>query len=162
MKFKMPSNTKSTSDAISTFRLSHRVRWCDVDGSGFMSVDSMVRRMEETEYAFLRSRDLSVVLRDGRGLMGFPRLAVSVEITEPLAFDDVFTVELSLMVLDGKSITYEFVVSGEAHKEIARGKFHVASCRFPDDAPMFAILTPDYVIAALTKPVGYPNEDSNR
>ena len=159
----MPSNTKSANDAISRFTVEHRVRWCDVDASGFLGVDALVRKMEETEYAFLRSRGLSVVLTDGRGLVGFPRLAVEVKIVQPATFDDLLTVELALTVLDGKSITYEFVVSGHEQKEMASGKFQVACCRFPKDASMFAILTPDYVIQALTKPGGYPSQiDSDR
>lgn len=160
----MPSNTKTATDAISTFSTKQRVRWCDVDASGFLGVDSLVRKMEETEYAFLRSRSLSVVLRDGRGLVGFPRLSVDVEILSPVVFDEILTVELALTVLDGKSITYEFVVrSNDDTRNVAKGKFRVACCRFPDDAAMFAILTPEYVIEALTKPGGYPMQhDPNR
>lgn len=152
----MSSNTKNASVAISTFSATHRVRRCDVDASGFLGVDALVRKMEETEYAFLRSRGLSVVLRDGRGLMGFPRLSVDVAMAQRMQFDDSLKVELALTLLDGKSIVYEFVVYRADDQQVATGRFHVASCRFPKDASMFAILTPEYVIEALTKPGGYP------
>lgn len=149
----MTSNTKTPDNAISHFQASRTVRWTDTDSSGFIHIGALIRMMEETEYAFLRSRDLSVVLTDGRGLMGFPRLSASVEIVTPVPFDTNLSVKLFLVELDGKSIVYEFLILNESDTTVASGRFHVAACRFPNDAPPYAVLTPEYVIAALTKPV---------
>lgn len=149
----MTSNTKMPADAISHFRMARTVRWTDTDTSGFVHIGSLIRMMEETEYAFLRSRDLSVVLTDGRGLMGFPRLSASIEISQPIAFDTQVVVELFLMVLDGKSIQYDFVITTEDGTDVATGSFRVAACRFPTNEAPFAVLTPEYVLSALTKPV---------
>jgi len=132
----MTSDTKSTKDAISSFVAQHRVHLADVDVSGFLRVDALIRKMEETEYAFLRSRELSVVITDGRGLVGFPRLAAEVDISTPVAFDAVLTVTLSLTEIDGKTLAYAFNVT-EGETQIATGMFRVATCRFPRDAPMF-------------------------
>ena len=107
--------------------------------------------MEETEYAFLRSRGLRVVLYDERGTMGFPRLNVQLEIHEPVAFPEQVEVELRLTEVDGKQISYEFDIVNEAGSIAAEGRFQVACCRFPDRKPPYAILIPEFVIDALQK-----------
>lgn len=145
--------------AISRFSAQRRVRMVDTDASGAVHPGAWIRMMEETEYAFLRDRDLSVVLSDERdGLMGFPRLSAAVTIENPLehrvGFDDEVLVELSLMEVDGKQIQYDFRIeclTGEAAAStVAVGQFVVACCRFPAGKPPYAILTPMHVVDALT------------
>jgi len=113
---------------------------------------ALIRMMEETEYAFLRSRGLSVVLTDDRGLMGFPRLSAEIEIENSVGFDAEVRVEIFLTVVDGKSVCYEFLITDAEDTTVATGKFVVAVCRFPPGEPPYAILTPENVIEALTKP----------
>ena len=60
--------------------------------------------MEETEYAFLRSRNLSVVLYDERGTLGFPRLCAAVNVNQPLQFEQTVEVRLNLTEIDGKCV----------------------------------------------------------
>ena len=105
--------------------------------------------MEETEYAFLRSRGLRVVLYDERGTMGFPRLNVQLVIHEPIAFDQRIEVILRLMEIDGKQILYEFDLLDHAGQIAVEGSFQVACCRFPDGKPPYAILIPEFVTNAL-------------
>jgi acyl-CoA thioester hydrolase len=136
---------------IARFEYSRTVHFVDTDASGFAHFSTYIRMMEETEYAFLRSRGLSVVLYDERGTMGFPRLSASLQIHHPLVFDQNVDVGLRLTEIDGKQITYEFKIADETGELAVEGRFQVACCRFPDDKPLFAILTPDHVIEALTK-----------
>ncbi len=137
-------------EAIATFQYRRVVRFVDTDGWGFAHFSSYVRMMEETEYAFLRSRGLNVKLTDERGTMGFPRLHASLQVHQPLVFDESVTVHLHLDQLDGKAIQYSFDLVDERNTVRITGKFQVALCRFPDNKPPYAILTPDYVIEALT------------
>ena len=148
----MSAGFPNRSNSINCFSNTKVVRWVDTDASGMLHPSALVRMMEETEYAFLRSRGLSVVLTDGRGLMGFPRLSAEIELVEPVGFDTELNVEVFLMELDGKTITYKFLVSDCESLHVASGKFVVAVCRFPPDDPPYAILTPEYVIELLTKP----------
>lgn len=127
-----------------------RVPFVDTDATGFAHFTSYVRMMEETEYAFLRSRGLSVVLRDERGLIGFPRIEVQLEISTPLKFDDHAVVSLRLAEMDGKQITYQFQIKNQQRERVANGQFVVACCRFPEDQTHYAILIPDFVERALT------------
>ena len=107
--------------------------------------------MEEAEYAFLRSRGLCVVLYDQMGTMGFPRLSAAIKIHEPLAFNQEVTVQLQLVELDGKQIVYEFELVDDQQNVAVAGRFKVACCRFPKSDLPYAILTPEYIIEALTQ-----------
>ncbi len=113
--------------------------------------------MEETEYAFLRSRGLRVVLNDGKGIIGFPRLTASIEIERPLQFQDSVNVSLSLTAVDGKQVVYDFEIWRDGLMA-ASGRFEVACCRFPAGENPYAILTPDFVLEKLTKDFGKNNE----
>jgi acyl-CoA thioesterase FadM len=148
--FFIPNILTISSPAIASFKRSHEVRLVDTDVSGFAHFATYVRMMEETEYAFLRSRGLRVVLYDERGTMGFPRLNVQLEIQHPVSFGERLDVLLQLVEIDGKQICYEFDLVNQAGLTAARGRFQVACCRFPDGRPPFAILIPDFVSQALT------------
>ena len=145
-----PVSESDSTEAIARFEYSREVRLVDTDLSGLVHFSAYVRMMEETEYTFLRSRGLSVKLTDDKGVMGFPRLHASIQIAQPLVFDQQVIVYLSLIEMDGKSIFYQFEIRDRADQVCVTGKFKVALCRFPDDKPPYAILTPDYVIEALS------------
>lgn len=148
----MSAGLPSPVNALNRFQLKRVVRLVDTDASGMVHLSAMIRMMEETEYAFLRSRGLSVVLSDGRGLMGFPRLSAEIEVLDFVGFDTEVKVQIFLMVVDGKTIHYDFSVVTADDLLIAKGKFVVAVCRFPAGEAPYAILTPEYVIEAITKP----------
>ena len=127
-----------------------RIRFAETDQSGFAHFATYVRLMEETEYSFLRSRGLCVVLHDSRGTIGFPRISVDIKIHEPVTFDETVLVTLELIVCDGKQLAYHFEIINAHSELVAIGQFRVACCRFPSDAEPFAILTPEFVTQALT------------
>jgi acyl-CoA thioesterase FadM len=136
--------------AIASFKNVREVRLVDTDGTGFAHFATYVQMMEETEYAFLRSRGLRVVLYDERGTIGFPRLNVQLKIHRQVAFGQRLEVTLRLVEIDGKQISYKFDLVNEAGLIVVEGRFQVACCRFPDGNPPFAILIPDFVSQALT------------
>lgn len=121
----------------------HRVRWVEVDARGCVNLAGLLRIMEETEYAFLRSLGLSVVMKDHRGTIGFPRISAELEAGSPAFFDDILEIRLYVLTNDGVTIRYRFEISG-ADGQVATGTFTIACCRFPPDAPPRAILIPDY------------------
>lgn len=134
------------------FAFSRTVRWRDTDASGFANLSAYITWMEETEYAFLRSRDLSVVLSDQKGLIGFPRLNSELKIHHPVQFDQQLMVQLELIELDGKQLAYQFHIH-EANDRtlVAEGVFTMACCRFPGDDLPFAILIPSWIEEKLTR-----------
>jgi acyl-CoA thioester hydrolase len=121
----------------------HRVRWVETDASGSVNLAGLLRMMEETEYAFLRSLGLSVVMKDERGTIGFPRISAELETRSPARFDDILEIRLFVVMNDGVTIRYRFEITGPGG-EVASGIFSLACCRFPSDAPPRAILIPDF------------------
>ena len=142
-----------TQSVIAKFTNRRRVSMTDTDASGTVHLGAFIRMMEETEYAFLRSRGLSVVLTDAKGILGFPRLEASIDVAHPAQFDDELQIELSLIEVDGKQVIYEFAIEGLTGaldaKQVASGRFRVVCCRLPNDDDPYAILTPLHVIEAL-------------
>ena len=125
-----------------------QVRQRETDASGFVHFANYVRYMEETEYAFLRSIGLSVVLQDARGTIGFPRLDCQLKVFEPLRAGQSFEVSLSVLANDGKSIDYGFKL-GNHGQIVATGSYRAACCRFPASGRPYAIPIPDRVLAVI-------------
>lgn len=142
-------NVVPTHNSIASFDFEREIRLVDTDSTGLAHFGSYIRMMEETEYAFLRSRGLRVVLHDERGTMGFPRLHASLKVHQPLCFGDVVNVRLHLMDVDGKKVEYQFQIFDANHDLVVDGKFIAAFCRFPDNKPPYAMLIPEKVIEAL-------------
>jgi acyl-CoA thioesterase FadM len=124
------------------------VRWSEICGLQDIHFSQWLRYMEEAEYAFLRSRGLSVVLSDAKGQIGFPRIACRLNIHGQAAFEQPLRVEVSLSSNDGKRLIYEFRAFNQA-RLLADARFEVACCRFPTDELPYAILIPDWVMARL-------------
>lgn len=133
---------------LATFETKRPIRFSETNHLGQVHFDTYLRLMEETEYAFLRSRGLRVVLDDGKGVLGFPRLRTDVQLNAPLCLGDVATTVLRLTEVSGKQITYDFHIRSSEH-QIATATFEVACCRFPAGAAPYAILIPDFVSANL-------------
>ena len=133
-----------------TFELARPVRWSELDCTGEVQLPNYVRMMEETEYAFLRSRGLSVVLQDERGTLGFPRISVDIKVIQGARSNEMLYTTLELTRADFKQIGYSFEIVNEQAELIAVGSILAACCRFPQDELPYAILTPDFVLEALT------------
>ena len=93
------------------FRRQHTVRWQEVDALGQVDVPSYIRMMEETEYAFLRSLNLSIVMQDERGIVGFPRVTAAVEIQNAARLGDALEIWLQVVCNDGVKIGYRFEIT---------------------------------------------------
>ena len=131
-----------------TFLNRRRVEFADTDLAGFVHFSHYLRYMEETEYAFLRSLGLDVILDDERGKLGFPRYESLCRYLSPARYGQTVDVTLTVEKNDGKLITYGFGLKvGERH--VAEGRLVVVCCRFPADREPFAIPVPDRVLDAI-------------
>lgn len=128
-----------------TFTFHRRVEFADTDLAGMVHFSNILRYMEETEYAFLRSQGLCVVMDDERGKFGFPRLSVHCDYLRPARFEDELTIHLKVKSNDGKKIGYLFEIVKHDFS-LAKGEFSVACCRFPIDKDPYPILIPDKVL----------------
>ena len=122
------------------------VRQVDTDGSGFVDISSYLRFCEETEYALLRSRELSNVLHDDLGILGFPRLHADCKILVPARVNDDLEIRLTLGKNDGKRLQYDFTIWRD-DELIAEARIDAAVCRFPDDGSRpYAVPIPTQVL----------------
>jgi len=150
----MSLNSLSNSEAIPLAQFSYprEVRLVDTDVTGFAHFSSYFRMMEEAEYGFLRSRGLSVVMKDERGTMGFPRVSCEIDIDRPLSLGEQVDVNVLLVMADGKRVVYQFEIVDASGEVAVRGEFLAALCRFPNDKMPYAILFPPELNEKLTGP----------
>ena len=90
-----------------TYQMQRRVEFSDTDMAGIAHFTNYFRYMEEAEHAFLRSRDLSVVLDDEKGKLGFPKMAANCDYKRPARYEEMVDINVTVSCDDGKSVTYE-------------------------------------------------------
>src|SRR5262249_48726536 len=84
--------------------------------------------MEEAEHELLRHLGLSVMLADEIGPISFPRVGARCDYQRSVKFEDVLDIEVSIVRLGQKSITYEFNFS-QAGTPVASGQTTTVCCR---------------------------------
>jgi len=108
----------------SEFTMKRMVQFSETDLAGVMHFSNYYRIMEETEHAFWRSLDQSVVMRGGgrgEGSLSWPRVATSCEYSEPARFEDVLDLSLTVAKVGDRSVTYEVAFHRDGRR-IAFGK----------------------------------------
>ncbi len=133
---------------LTEFVHSREVHWSEASGANEVHFAQWLCYMEEAEYAFLRSRGLSVVLEDRRGTIGFPRLLCELNIRGSAMVGQTLSTQVNLVLNDGKQLDYRFEIYCNL-KLLAQGRFLVACCRFPASGQPFAITIPDWVMEKL-------------
>src|SRR5215218_11261150 len=131
------------------FRMTHRVEFADTDMAGIIHFASYFRYMEVTEHAFFRSLGFSINTRTPEFSVGWPRVHVSCDFTQPLRFEDEVEVHLRVREKREKSLSYDFIfrqVNGEPGLEVARGSFTVVCVAVdPETDQMRAVPIPEAI-----------------
>lgn len=128
------------------FRTTRRVEFRDTDAAGIVHFSAFFNYMEEAEHEYLRHLGLSVMLKDERGLVSWPRVAASCDYRGPVKFEDVLDIELRIVRLGEKSITYGFRFDHQG-RAIARGKTTAVCCRFDSTGKPRPIVIPARIAA---------------
>ena len=113
------------------FRTTRRVEFHHTDAAGIVHFSTFFLYMEEVEHEFLRSRGLSVMMRDKEGVISWPRVAANCQYRSSAKFEDVLDVDLHVGRIGDKSVTWEFHFSLDG-KEIATGEMTSVCCRLED------------------------------
>jgi acyl-CoA thioester hydrolase len=95
------------------YRTLRRVEFSDTDMAGIVHFAKFFLWMEHVEQEFLRSIGLSVSMTWEGERIGFPRVSASCDYLSPVTFEDVMDVELSIVKIGTKSISYDFAFSKE-------------------------------------------------
>lgn len=124
------------------FRTSRRIEFSDTDVAGIVHFSRFYVFMETAEHRFLNHLGTSVhAHRDGL-LVGWPRLSASCEFFRPVGFEDVVDIELSVLRLGEKSITYGAEFSHDG-KLVARGKCTSVCCQLNAGERPRSMVIPD-------------------
>ncbi len=130
------------------YKTSRRIEFRDTDAAGMAHFSVFFLFMEEAEHEMLRHLGLSVMLSDEQGPISFPRVGARCDYQRAVKFEDVLDIEVSIVRLGQKSITYEFNFSHEG-TPVASGQTTTVCCRFNDDGTPTSIAIPPWVVQKL-------------
>lgn len=105
--------------------------------------------MEQAEHELLRHLGLSVMSRDDEGPISFPRVGARCDYQRSVKFEDVLDIEVSIVRLGEKSVTYEFNFSHNGHP-VASGQTTTVCCRFDEDGTPTSVSIPEWMVQKLS------------
>ena len=109
------------------FKTSRRVEFRDTDTAGIVHFSCFYVYMEQTEHAFLREIGHPLFGEVDGKRCSWPRVAASCNFRSAIQFEQIIDVELSVIKLGTKSITYAFNFSREG-KPVADGTLTAVYC----------------------------------
>ncbi len=127
---------------MSVFRHERRVEFRDTDAAGIAHFTSLIAYMEEAEHAFLRHLGLSVSMPDPEGEISWPRVAVETSFSSAVRFEEVVDVQVRIVRLGQKSVTYGFSLS-TSDRSIAVGSITAVCCLIRPNRRPESIVIPD-------------------
>jgi 4-hydroxybenzoyl-CoA thioesterase/acyl-CoA thioester hydrolase len=130
------------------YKTTRRIEFRDTDAAGMAHFSVFFVLMEETEHELLRHLGLSVMLSDDQGPLSFPRVAARCDYQRAVHFEDVLDIEVTIVRLGKKSVTYEFNFSHEG-RPVASGQTTTVCCRFQADGQPKSVLIPDWLAQKL-------------
>jgi YbgC/YbaW family acyl-CoA thioester hydrolase len=131
--------------ALSEYRYRRRVQFADTDLAGVVHFSWIVKYMEEAEHALWREAGLTISPADG--IVGYPRVSLSVDFQAPLHFEEEFEVHVRIEAISRRTIKYAHAIR-RGDILIATGTM-IAACVRKVPAPMKAIEIPAEVLSKL-------------
>ncbi len=126
------------------YHTKRRVEFRDTDAAGMAHFSVFFVYMEQAEHELLRHLGLSVMLSDQDGQISFPRVATRCDYQLAVKFEDVLDIEVTVVRLGTKSVTYEFQFSHQG-RPVASGQITSVCCRFAPDGSPKSISIPTWI-----------------
>jgi 4-hydroxybenzoyl-CoA thioesterase/acyl-CoA thioester hydrolase len=124
------------------FRTTRLVEFADTDMAGIMHFAAFFRYMESAEHELLRSWGYSIYhLAEGQTI-SFPRVAASCEYRIPARSEDILQIEVSVVRVGTKSITYHFHFRRDG-ADLADGEMTCVCCSIGHDQPPQSVPIPE-------------------
>lgn len=123
------------------FKTTRRIEFVDTDAAGMAHFSVFFIFMEQAEHELLRHLGLSVMLCDEIGPISFPRVATRCDYQRAVKFEDVLDIEVAVVRLGKKSVTYEFNFSHQG-RAVAIGQTTTVCCRLRSDREPESIAIP--------------------
>lgn len=131
-----------------SFHTSRFVEFSDTDMAGIMHFSAFFRYMEAAEHELLRSLSFSVYSEIDGVPVSFPRVAASCEYHSPARCEDVLEIDVTVLRVGTKSVTYGFHFSQHG-RDVAKGEMTSVCCRVPHGQPPVSIPIPDVIATKL-------------
>lgn len=129
------------------FHTTRRVEFADTDMAGIIHFANYFCYMEQAEHDFLRSIGLTVFAEYDGDHVTWPRVHAQCDFVQPVRFEDVLDVRLSVARKGTKSLTYDIRFSKDG-AEVARGTLVVACCR-THAGTLHGIPIPDFIASKI-------------
>ncbi len=130
------------------YKTSRRVEFRDTDAAGLAHFSVFFIFMEQAEHELLRHLGISVMLADDQGPISFPRVGTRCDYQRAVKFEDVLDIEVAVVRLGAKSVTYEFNFSHEG-RQVATGQTTAVCCRLKSDGAPESMAIPTWVAEKL-------------
>jgi acyl-CoA thioester hydrolase len=137
---------------IEPYKTRRRVEFRDTDAARMAHFSMFFVYMEQAEHELWRHLGLSIVLEDDKGPISFPRVAARCDYQRAVKFEDVLDIEVAIVRLGAKSITYEFNFSHDG-RPVASGQTTTVCCRFFADGTPKSISIPAWIVEKLEQAV---------
>lgn len=134
------------------YKTTRRVEFRDTDAACMVHFSVFFVYMEQAEHEMLRHLGLSVVLADEEGAISFPRVAARCDYQRAVKFEDVLDIEVAIVRLGTKSITYEFNFTHNSIP-IASGQTTTVCCRIAPGGEPLSIVIPPWIMQKLSPAV---------
>jgi 4-hydroxybenzoyl-CoA thioesterase/acyl-CoA thioester hydrolase len=134
------------------YKTQRRVEFRDTDAARMAHFSVFFVYMEQAEHELWRHLGLSVMLEGEQGLISFPRVGARCDYQRAVKFEDLLDIEVGIVRLGDKSITYEFNF-GHDGRPVASGQTTTVCCRFDENGKPQSILIPGWIVQKLEKAV---------
>jgi acyl-CoA thioester hydrolase len=131
------------------FQTKRFVEFADTDMAGIAHFTAFFRYMESAEHELLRHLGLSVFSETEEGPISFPRVSVRCDYQSPVMCEDVVDIEVAVVRVGEKSVTYEFNFTKDG-EPIAVGQVTCVCCRIGKGVAPTSIPIPADVAAKLS------------
>ena len=116
--------------------------------AGILHFSNYFRYMEATEHAFFRSLGMRVH-DESQGTAGAARVRATCDYRQPLRYEDVVELHLTVTEMGTRSMAY-LIVFRKQGTEVARGEMTVVFIRKSEDGTLESAPIPDQVRAKVT------------
>ncbi|HEX5446948.1 MAG TPA: thioesterase family protein [Pirellulales bacterium] len=130
------------------FHTSRRVEFRDTDAAQMAHFSVFFIYMEQAEHELWRHLGLSVMMADDQGPISFPRVGARCDYQEAIRFEDIVDIEVAIVRLGEKSITYEFTFTHNG-RPVASGQTTTVCCRLEGKGGLKSIPIPTHVAQKL-------------
>jgi len=128
------------------------VEFRDTDAARMAHFSMFFVYMEQAEHELWRHLGLSILSTDDDGELSFPRVAARCDYQRAVKFEDVLDIEVGIVRLGEKSITYEFAFTHDG-RPVASGQTTTVCCRFTEDGAPVSAPIPASIVEKLEQAV---------